>query len=84
MRRTVSAAPGSSDGLGPRAGAQAPGSPATKNCVGKAKKAKIQSYVVLLRLHFGQLYEVERDRCLARIGPQGRPSGTLLLTENLV
>jgi len=35
-----------------RAQAQAPAPEATKNCVGKANKAKIQAYVVLLRLRW--------------------------------
>ena len=35
-----------------RAPAQAPAPPAAKNCVGKANKAKIQAYVVLLRLRW--------------------------------
>jgi len=35
-----------------RAQAQAPAPPAEKNCVGKANKAKIQAYIVLLRLRY--------------------------------
>ena len=32
--------------------AQAPAPPREKNCVGKANKAKIQAYIVLLRLRY--------------------------------
>jgi hypothetical protein len=35
-----------------RAPAQAAAPPAEKNCVGKANKAKIQAYIVLLRLRY--------------------------------
>ena len=73
MRRTVSAAPGSSDGLGPRAGAQAPGSPATKNCVGKAKKAKIQSDVVSLRLRSDVYMKWRETGVWPASGPRGAP-----------
>ena len=66
----VSAATGSHDGLGPRAGGQAP---ATKNSVGKAKKAKIQSYVVLLRLRSDIYMKWKETGVWPASGPRGAP-----------